>query len=239
MPFTHGINTDLYWGGFDVTGFFKSAGIDMNRDTAETTAFGSTSKTYIGGLVDGTISAEGMYDSTAVNGEDVALQAALAAATADISMWPEGDVLGNFGFAMRALQTKYAITSSTDDVNQVSAEAQSSSGAERVASLRALASAAAGSVNGTGVDGGASSLARYVGYLHVTAITAGNIVVAIQDSPDNVTFTDRIVFAAMTAIGTQRITAAGPLARYTRVRHVVTTGPATYHASVGRTALTA
>lgn len=237
--FGHGLATDLYWGGFDVTSFFNSAGVDISRDVAETTAFGSTAKTYIAGLVDGTISAEGMYDTTALVGGDVALQAALAAANVDISMWPEGDVLGKSGFAMRAIQSKYAITSTTDDVNKVSAEAQSSTAAERVTSLHPLASEIAGAANGTSVDGAASSAGMYVGYLHVTAVTAGNVLVVIQDSPDNVTFTDRITFVAATVPGTQRITAAGPLARYTRVRHVVTTGPATYHASVGRNALTA
>jgi hypothetical protein len=86
-----------------------------------------------------------------------------------------------------------------------------------------LQSFATGTVSGTSIDLGATStLFGAAGYLHVTTMPSGTATFAIQDSPDNVTFTDvtGLVFTALTGPGSERKqTAAGAtIARYVRLQ---------------------
>jgi hypothetical protein len=59
--------------------------------------------------------------------------------------------------------------------------------------------------------------------------------VIVQDSDDDMTYVDLITFTQASADGAfQRATAAGDVEQYLRSRATVTTGPATFHVSVGR-----
>lgn len=236
--FTHGSKAKLLWGAHDVSPFFRSASVDVSRDTAETTAFQNSSKTYIPGLIDATLSAEGMFDSTTLPaGSDEILEAALASESKiDIALYPDGDALGSVGFAVHADQTAYAITSPVDDIVAVSAEAQSSVGAERVLSLHPLGEETA-TGNGTGVDNGVSTPDGAVAYLHVTDVTAGSVAVKVQHSTDNTAWVDLITFATATVPGSQRVKVAGTVNRYLRTIRTITTGPATYQVGASRTPL--
>jgi hypothetical protein len=236
MPATHGLNARLYLGGADVSTFFKSASVDSSKDTVDTTAFGSASKTYIPGLRDATASLEGMFDN-GVSGGDAILRAALeSSSNLQFSMYPEGAALGNFGFGLSGIQTSHAISASTDDVVQASAEIQSSTGAERLQSV-----ADKGAVAATGplttVDSGAATTTGGVGYLHVF-VSGTSVTVKIQDSVDGTTWTDLITFVAATSSQAQRIPLAGgaTVKRYLRANvTALTGGPATIQVGVGRT----
>lgn len=238
MPtFTHGSAAKLFWHLVDVTTFFKSATVDASKDTAETSAFGSTAKSYIGGLQDGTISAEGMFEATATSGEHAALSAALSAAEPIIVFLPEGDTVGKAGDAITGPQTAYTITSAVDDVNQVSADAQASHGVERVISLKAMGSQSAGTTNQASVDNAASSATGLAGFVVVPSVTAGNAVVKIQHSTDDSSWSDLITFTTATGATNQRSYVAGTVNRYLRATAAVTTGPATFHVCATRTPL--
>jgi hypothetical protein len=66
MPtFVHGKGTGVLLDEFDLSTYFNSADMSRTTDTAETTAFGSTSKSYIVGLSDGTLSLSGMFSQDA------------------------------------------------------------------------------------------------------------------------------------------------------------------------------
>lgn len=51
----------------DISAAVTSANLDRARDTAETSAFGSTAKSYIGGLRDATLSFDGNWDQTLID----------------------------------------------------------------------------------------------------------------------------------------------------------------------------
>jgi hypothetical protein len=66
MATRHGKNSTILLGGYDLSTSLRTAGIPRSIDTAETTAFKSTNKSYVIGLPDGSITLEGMfaYDNT-------------------------------------------------------------------------------------------------------------------------------------------------------------------------------
>ena len=54
MPtFVHGKGTAVYLDEFTMTDYFNSADVALTNDTAEVTAYGATSKSYLLGLADG------------------------------------------------------------------------------------------------------------------------------------------------------------------------------------------
>jgi hypothetical protein len=80
--------------------------------------------------------------------------------------------------------------------------------------------------NGASIDYGAvSTLFGMQAYLHVTALTGTNVVVALEDSADNVTFLPITAgaFASKTAVGFERIE-TGRTATIRRYVRVATTG---------------
>lgn len=226
--FTHGLNTVLHLGGLEITTYFNSSSIDSSKETVETTAFGSTSKTYIPGLRDATASLEGMFDGTI----SAALDAALAAASGKAyTFFPEGDAVTKYGFGLLAIDTGYAVSSGMDDVNKVSAEFQANGGADRIECLHPSVSEAA-TGNGTTVDDSASNADGGVGYLQVESVgTSADV--KIQHSTNGTVWTDLITFATATAQGGQRITVPGTVNRYVRAIWTLT-GAAAFQVSFGR-----
>lgn len=86
--------------------------------------------------------------------------------------------------------------------------------------------------NGASLDAGASSAFGLQAYCHLTAFTGTNVTVKLQDSSDNVSFSDVTggAFTAFTAVGAQRIETGRALsvARYLRVATTGTFTSATF-----------
>ena len=60
MPtFIHGKNTGVYLDEFDMTSYFTDSSFSIDNDTAETTAYGDTNKSYLLGIRGGTLSLSG------------------------------------------------------------------------------------------------------------------------------------------------------------------------------------
>lgn len=95
-------------------------------ETAETTAFGDSDKTYITGLGDATISISGMFDATVdtmLNG-DIANLKSGSVASLSFEYGPAGSVASNPKFTGEALITSYEIGSPVGDVVTYSLELQ-------------------------------------------------------------------------------------------------------------------
>ena len=168
MSFVHGSGARVYVNGFDLSSMLNSVSSSFSADTHETTCFGATAKSYIAGLEDATLSAEGLF-SGAVGATDPVLFAALRGRVPVFWNWlPAGDIDGVFGFGMSAINNSYEIESPVDDVVSVSAEAQSTTGIDRVQILAPLTARTA-TANGVSRDHGAATTNGGVGYLQVTA----------------------------------------------------------------------
>ena len=217
MAFAHGKNTKVFYDKYDLSAYFNSVSVPMTADTSETTTFGKDSKTHIAGLKDATMTLEGFFDGSA-SAVDELLYNALGTDNKLWSAYQSGDTIGLPGYAMRAVQTAYAVNSTVDGACTISAATQASGGAERVLSLHAMGAESASDWTGTGIDNGAASADGGSAYLHVTAVT-GTIAVKIEHSTssDFTTGTaDLVTFTSVTAAVSERVTFSGTVNRYVR-----------------------
>ena len=239
MSFVHGSNARVYVNGFNLSAFLKSVSSSNEVGAHESTTFGATAKTYLPGLEDATLSAEGLF-SGAVGATDAVLFAALRGRSPVVWNWlPSGDVDGGFGYGLLALETSYEIETPVDDLVSVSAEAQSNVGRERVQILHPLTARTA-TGEGASRDNTAATTAGGVGYLQVITVTGGSpsMTVKIQHSVDAAAWVDLITFTAVTASNNaQRIMVANAVNRHIRATRTISgTGPPsfTFFAAFGR-----
>lgn len=228
--FIHGKAAVVYQDGNDLTGYLRSLSNSAEVETAETTTFSDDDKTYVPGLADATLSAEGLFDAT-FDGE---LSTITGSGTKSVwSVYPGGDGVGTPGRGYSLDVTSAERTAEIGDVVMVSIEGQSSVGTEPITSHHALAQRTA-SGTATVVDNGAASSNGGVGYLHATA-ASGTAVIKVQHSSDNVTFVDLVTIGTVTASARSfRTTVAGAVNRYTRAVYTITSGTATFVAGFGR-----
>jgi len=235
MPtFRHGKNVNVFIDEFDFSTYFNDFSASTSVDTAETSAFGTSAKTYVVGHRDGTISLSGMFEGTASTGTDEFFNTALGNATkALVIVAPEGHSNGTGAIMLEADNTSYEVSGAIADIVQASAEFQSTDAVEH-GKILSSGSTVTTTGNGTGVDNGASTTNGGAGFLSVPVNTRnGNITVKIQHSADNSTFADLVTFAVVSGTTTtsEKIEVADgtTINRYLRVNYTVagSTGSAT------------
>jgi hypothetical protein len=228
--FIHGKNAVVYQDGNDLTGYLRSLSASAEVETAESTTFSDDDKTYLTGMGDATLSVEGLFDAT-FDGE---VNTITGSGTKSVwSVYPGGDAVGLPGRGYSLDITSAERTAEVGDVVMVTLEGQSSVGTEAIVSHHALAARSA-SGTATVVDGGASSAAGGVGYVHMTA-GGGTIEVKVQDSADNNTYADLVTLGTITpSAKVFRTEVTGTVEQYTRLVYTVTSGTATFVAGFGR-----
>ncbi|CAB4156585.1 Phage major tail protein TP901-1 [uncultured Caudovirales phage] len=127
MPtFTHGKSTafklDNAAGTItDISNTLTDVSFPQTVETAETTSFGSSAKTYVVGLSDSTISLSGNFDTTV----DAHIAGVLGqAATLSFEYYPQGTTTGNVKYSGEAILTSYEKSGAVGDVVTFSAELQ-------------------------------------------------------------------------------------------------------------------
>jgi hypothetical protein len=227
--FIHGKSAVVYQDGNDLTGYLRSVSNSAEVDTAEATTFANDDKTYVAGMADATLSAEGLFDSTF----DGDLNTITGSGTKSIwSVYPGGDSVGLPGRGYSLDITSAERSADIGDVVMISLEGQSSVGTDAVVSHHALAARSTSGTAGV-VDAAASSANGGVGYLHVTQIS-GTAVITLQDSSDNSTFADYLSLGTVTSTGAVRAVGLGTVNRYTRLTYTITGGTATFVAGFSR-----
>jgi hypothetical protein len=230
MPtFVHGKGTQILLNQYDLSQYFNSVDSSQSIETADTTGFGSSAKSYITGLSDATLSLSGMFEQSA-SGSDAVLQTALGAAVTPIITIIQGSgVIGNVATLAKAHETSYSISTPVGDVVSISVDFNASTdttsnltyGLRNGKILTTGGSIAFGALGGlTSVDNAASSSAGGVANLHVTAntITGGATTIKVQSSADNSTWADLVTFTAVTAstLAVQQTAVSGSVPRYLR-----------------------
>lgn len=105
----------------DLSTFINEASMPREIETAETTTFGASSKSYITGLTDATISVSGLFDATA----DGFLAGVVGAASPlDFEYGPLGSTAGMIKYSGTAILTSYEVSSPVGDVVTFSADLQ-------------------------------------------------------------------------------------------------------------------
>jgi len=225
MPAAHGRLTRVYINGYDLTGFYRKQESDLTREMAESTVFNLEDKTYLPGQREASLSLEGLFDG-AVDGIEQVLLAALAADPTIVAICPQGDVLGNVAHGFSALETKYAMDSSKDDIVTLANELQSNSSRDRLIVHHALSTEVA-TGQSAAQNHGAATTNGGVGFLHVPDIAGiTNLACVIEDSADGSTgWATILTFAGVTADrNAQRIAITGTVRQYTRASWVFTGG---------------
>lgn len=125
MAFRHGKNTsfkvDNSGGSLtDISAYLTEVGFPQTIETAETTTYGKSAKTYIVGLSDSTISISGNFDSTV----DAHLAGIKGVETVSFEYGPEGSAAGRVKYTGEAILTSYETSSPVGDVVTFSAEFQ-------------------------------------------------------------------------------------------------------------------
>lgn len=105
----------------DISNTLTDVGFPQTVETAETTSFGSSAKTYVVGLSDSTVSASGNFDATV----DAHLAGILGqSATVSFEYGPEGSTTGYVKYSGEAILTSYEKSGAVGDVVTYSAEFQ-------------------------------------------------------------------------------------------------------------------
>lgn len=127
MPvFSHGRNTVFKVESAannltDISNVLKEVNFPREVDTPETTAFGSTTRSYVVGFINATFTASGMYDPTV----DALLNGILGFATArDFEYGPVGSTIGSPKYTGECYLTNYSATGSVTDMVGISADFQ-------------------------------------------------------------------------------------------------------------------
>jgi len=126
MPtFVHGKSTnftldDTAGSVRDISNTVTSVDFPETLDTAETTAFGSSAKSYIVGLTDATISVSGIWDATV----DGYIAGGAEPASRSFVFGPAGSTAGNVKYTGEAIVTSYSISNPVGDVVTYSLDLQ-------------------------------------------------------------------------------------------------------------------
>jgi len=238
MSFRHGKDGRVLVAQYDLSSYFNEMSSSQSIETAETTSFGASAKTYITGLNDGTLSFSGMFDSSAAAVSAVFESIIANASTPVITMAHDGGLtIGSSCVMAEVKQTAYDITVPVADVVALSGEFQVTDGL-RNGVILAGAVAATTTSTGTAVDNSVSTSKGARANLHVTANTMDDAtVIKVQHSADNSSWADLITFTSVgaTTLTSETATATGTINRY--LRYSVTpagTGSITISVSLSR-----
>jgi hypothetical protein len=125
VAFVHGKDAAFTVNAVVLTTYLTSFEFNQDVDMAETSTMGLEAKTYISGLSDATFSIAGRYDSTAVSGPDVVLNALVGADTpTTFEAGPEGATTGKIKYSGSCLLTSYNVSADVGDVVAFTAEFQ-------------------------------------------------------------------------------------------------------------------
>ena len=124
MAFVHGktavFKIDNSGGSLqDISAYCDNVDFPLTADTAEVTTFGDSSKEYIAGLKDATISISGSWDATAD-----AILAAIVGVAGTFEYGPAGSAGGAVKFTGEAICTSYNVSAPVGDKVSFSAEFQ-------------------------------------------------------------------------------------------------------------------
>ena len=234
MPtFVHGKDTEVYLDEFVMSPYFNSSDVALTNDTSEVSAYGATSKSYLLGLADGTLSMSGMWTAD-TDGSDEELQAILGSATApNITIAEKGGTIGNRAMIARTHETNYTISNPVGDVSTVTADFQGTSNAGLLGTMTygitggfQLTTGSSIDYNAlgnlSGVDGAAASSAGGAALLHVVTNSIPGVT-TIKVQHDTVAgFGSAADLISFTGVGastktSEMVVCSGAVNRYIRV----------------------
>lgn len=131
MAFVHGKNAYIQLDNSagtltSLTSISNEVSYSQSIETAETSVFGTSAKTYITGQNDATISISGLFDATSASVIEGTIDALIAGtnASATLVFGPEGNGTGKKKITCETIVTSYEISAAVGDVVSLSVELQ-------------------------------------------------------------------------------------------------------------------
>lgn len=191
MAFQHGKNSQVYFNNFNLTSYFNEFTWAAKAQAADTTIYGQGAKTYISGLLEGTITAKGFFDPS-VNAIDANLATQLGTATdaalaqSFTGIWIPGTRI----VAAAGVQTDYNVSAPVGNVVTATATFNADNGLKSGISLHDVTTSESvvGVINGQTGNAGAVAGIQDVG----SFITGGVITAASNASPIVITSTTTV-----------------------------------------------
>lgn len=206
----HGRNTRVLLDEFSVSGKLTSVTVRRINNYPLTSTFGVNFDEHdagASGLLDGAFNFTGPYDGGAAEIDDILRAAAAQEAATVCSVAPNGFPIGNLVEMAALVPSANPINSPVQDLTTVSLEAPVDDGVELGVALHDLtAETAVGDY--ASVDETEASANGGVAHLHVTAYTGTTALLKVQHSTDNAVWVDLVTFAAVTAVGHERVEVA-------------------------------
>jgi len=109
MAKIHGKNTVVLLGGADLSQYSSDSQLEFTSDTEDTTTYGKNSHVFDPGLLNGTGTISGFYDSTAVTGPRAVIKPMVGTKVTFIHR-PEGTGSGKPQDSVSVVVTKYTQT---------------------------------------------------------------------------------------------------------------------------------
>lgn len=195
----------FFYGGFDLSGDMNAMTLRLAAELQDTTRFGNSTRTRIGGLKTILANAEGLWNGGDGGVDDVLFDN--LAVTQPVTISPTTGADGEPAFGFRAITGNYEAGGTVGEVLPFSVEAESAdSDLVRGTIMHNATRSATG--NGTGRQLGAVSASqRLFASLHVIATTGSPTLDVIVESDASNAFsgseTTRISFAQATGVGAE------------------------------------
>jgi hypothetical protein len=221
MATKHGKATELWLDAVDVSQYFNDLGVDISVDTAETSTFKGTFKTYIEGVASSKVSAKGFYDLN----NDAALATILRNGGSVLTTFPAGAVaIGDLARLVSVHETDLAESSPVGGA-VVMSFAAIASGIVGFGQALHILSTDTNTTTGAGKDDTAATSLGWIAHLHVISVTGGSWVIKLQDSTVDSGYADVTggAFTAATTATQQRLVSAAHTTQLRRwVKYVAT-----------------
>ena len=220
MSFQHGAGTRVLLEEFDISTYLSGATTGRTRDNTEVTTFqpgvANPVRSFMATLAGGTLSLEGLWDPE-TGALDPVVASALDGTLDVVTVSVQGaTAIGQRATLLSGLATDAPIGAAVGEAVSLSVSKMGSA-AVRGGVILKEHDAETSIGNFASVDNGASSLFGGVGHLHVVSFTGTDATIKITDSANDSTFADLISFTQVTAVGAERLSAAGTVDRYARV----------------------
>lgn len=212
--------------------------IGASRKLDDVTTILDDGRRWNPGLISGSLKLDALYDGSGAGSGGLYDEITAAAGVDDALVWsvaPAGLAVGAPALLANSELSDCAISSKVGDVVGMSVGGQPDDGVDFGFWHHALQAETA-SGNAPGVDAGGATVNGGVAVLHLTAYAGlTNIVVKVQHSTDNATWSDLVTFTPATGLTAERRRIAGTVNRYTRCLWTATgVGSATFAVAFAR-----
>lgn len=215
--FVHSSKTRAILDTFALAAYVREGGEEYTGDVEDVTVWADTARGYHPGSSDGSVSLNGLFDSTTGAVHDAFKPLAGLQSPVPYLFAPEGLAVGSVVWLANLLRMTYGLPASVPGMVQVSMSGQATGGVDHGVSLADL-SARTTTADGTAHDSGASSADGGVAHLHVTEASAADTLdVKVQHSVDaGGPWVDLVTFTQVTAAEAQRIEVTGTVNQHLR-----------------------